>query len=61
MPLHVGIGLEDLAQPALLDRFLQEDARIIEPVLAYHPECDSGRPSNIEHAPGRSRFVEIGF
>ena len=48
IPLHVGVALQELAEPALGDRFLEELAGIVEAVLADDAEHDAA-------ARGRSR------
>jgi hypothetical protein len=51
MPFHVCIGLQNPAEPAGLDRMLEELGRFIEPVLADNTERDPVR--GIEHVSRR--------
>ena len=56
MPLHVGIGFEDLAEPAGGDRSLQKLDRFIEAMLAHHAEQNSSFARSLDHC---ARGLEI--
>ena len=56
IPFDVAIGLQQFAQPPAGDRLRQEQARIVEAVLADHAQHDAGLARGLHHLP-RGRQV----
>ena len=49
IPLDVAIGLQQFAQPSAGDRLRQEQAGIVEAMLAHHAQHDAGLARRLHH------------
>src|SRR5579883_1903704 len=63
-PLHIGVALQELAEPSGGDGALEEQRGIVEPVLAHHAQQDAAAPGGLDHLPrgfevGRDRLLHL--
>ena len=57
VPLHVTVALEQFAQAACRHRTRQEQAGVVEPVLAHHAQEDAPAVRRLDHA---ARGFQVG-
>ena len=54
VPLHIGVGLQNLSQPSRGQRAFEKQRRIVKAMLAHHAQLNGRRARQCDH--GRSRL-----